>query len=137
MSLIKCPECGKEISNKANTCIHCGYPIHKHLPQVKVCGLCGFQNEDTTEYCKQCGMKMQRYSGNVTAAPQVHNSTEKPKQTWKTVIIVFCCIMYPFVGTILMWILEKPRSRDRRIGLTILCLTYWLLLLFYRIINLA
>lgn len=25
--LIKCPECGKEVSDKANHCIHCGYPL--------------------------------------------------------------------------------------------------------------
>ena len=30
MSLIKCPECGKEISSMAETCPHCGYPIHKN-----------------------------------------------------------------------------------------------------------
>lgn len=29
MSLIKCPECGKEISDKSKYCIHCGYPISK------------------------------------------------------------------------------------------------------------
>lgn len=27
MALIKCPECGKEISDKAPACIHCGCPI--------------------------------------------------------------------------------------------------------------
>lgn len=27
MALIICPECGKEISNKAKYCIHCGYPL--------------------------------------------------------------------------------------------------------------
>lgn len=27
MSLIKCPECGKEISDRAESCIHCGCPI--------------------------------------------------------------------------------------------------------------
>lgn len=27
MALIKCPECGKEISDKAKVCIQCGYPI--------------------------------------------------------------------------------------------------------------
>lgn len=27
MSLIKCPECKREISDKAKACIHCGYPI--------------------------------------------------------------------------------------------------------------
>ena len=29
MALIKCSECGKEISEKAKTCIHCGNPIFK------------------------------------------------------------------------------------------------------------
>ena len=27
MALIKCPECGKEISDKAPACIHCGFPL--------------------------------------------------------------------------------------------------------------
>lgn len=27
MALIKCPECGKDISDKAQVCINCGYPI--------------------------------------------------------------------------------------------------------------
>lgn len=27
MALIQCPECGKEISNKAPSCIYCGYPL--------------------------------------------------------------------------------------------------------------
>lgn len=31
MSLIKCPECGKEISDKSDKCIGCGFP----LPQQK------------------------------------------------------------------------------------------------------
>lgn len=25
--IIKCPECGKEISDKSKQCIHCGYPL--------------------------------------------------------------------------------------------------------------
>lgn len=29
MALIKCPECGKDISDKASSCINCGYPISK------------------------------------------------------------------------------------------------------------
>lgn len=29
MSLLKCPECGKEISNKATQCINCGFPLLK------------------------------------------------------------------------------------------------------------
>ena len=29
MSLIKCPECGKEISDSIEKCIHCGFPLKK------------------------------------------------------------------------------------------------------------
>ena len=31
--LIKCPECGKEISDKAKQCIYCGYPLEEHRLQ--------------------------------------------------------------------------------------------------------
>ena len=30
MALIKCPECGKEISDKAESCIYCGYPLKEN-----------------------------------------------------------------------------------------------------------
>lgn len=29
MSLLKCPECGKEVSDKAGVCPNCGFPIEK------------------------------------------------------------------------------------------------------------
>lgn len=36
MALIKCSECGKEISDKANQCIHCGNPIfEERIEKVK------------------------------------------------------------------------------------------------------
>lgn len=31
MALIKCPECGKEISDSVKICPHCGYSIRKHI----------------------------------------------------------------------------------------------------------
>lgn len=31
MALITCPECGKEISDKSDKCIHCGYPLNNVL----------------------------------------------------------------------------------------------------------
>lgn len=33
MALIKCPDCGNEVSDKAKACIHCGYPIEDMQPQ--------------------------------------------------------------------------------------------------------
>lgn len=29
MALIKCPECGKEVSDKSPSCVHCGFPLIK------------------------------------------------------------------------------------------------------------
>lgn len=32
MALIKCPECDKEVSDKAFACIHCGFPLNNIQP---------------------------------------------------------------------------------------------------------
>ena len=31
MALIKCPECGQEISDRAKACIHCGFPLSEEI----------------------------------------------------------------------------------------------------------
>ena len=31
MALIKCPECGGNVSDKSDICVHCGYPIKNIL----------------------------------------------------------------------------------------------------------
>lgn len=36
MALIKCPECGKEVSEHSENCIGCGYPISKFLAKHKM-----------------------------------------------------------------------------------------------------
>lgn len=36
MALIKCPECGKEISDKAGKCPNCGYPIDVQEEKIRV-----------------------------------------------------------------------------------------------------
>lgn len=44
MAIIKCPECGKEISDKSEYCISCGYPIKKYLQERDTTAV----KEDTT-----------------------------------------------------------------------------------------
>ena len=34
MALIICPECNKEISNKSDTCIHCGHPLVNYICNI-------------------------------------------------------------------------------------------------------
>jgi hypothetical protein len=36
MALINCPECQKEISNKATSCPNCGYPISESKTSIKI-----------------------------------------------------------------------------------------------------
>ena len=36
MTLIKCNECGKEISDKAEICVNCGNPIQKEIEKEKL-----------------------------------------------------------------------------------------------------
>ena len=36
MALIKCPECGKEVSDRAVSCPNCAYPIEAESPEGEV-----------------------------------------------------------------------------------------------------
>lgn len=47
MALINCPECGKEVSDKADKCINCGCPISEDI----------VYEDDTSESCPKCGGK--------------------------------------------------------------------------------
>ena len=56
MALIICPECGKQISNTAKQCIHCGCEImtcpecnEVYVGKVEECKNCGFQFVEKTE----------------------------------------------------------------------------------------
>lgn len=51
MALIKCSECGKEISDTAKECIHCGCPIIKKV----VCSECNTEVDSTVKICPNCG----------------------------------------------------------------------------------
>lgn len=58
MALIKCPECGKSISDKSDRCIHCGYPIYletNNLSERIICPYCGSKNFKSNSNCNNCG----------------------------------------------------------------------------------
>ena len=65
MALIKCSECGKEISSKAKACPHCGNPIEEEIKEEKkikekniTCPECGAKNENGSVFCEKCGQKL-------------------------------------------------------------------------------
>lgn len=98
MALIQCPNCGAQISDKAPTCLHCGYapnPIEqKTEPDEKqsVCTECGTVLEADAKLCPQCGCP-------VPAEIEVTSSQPKSKkQFWKTTIAVSLVIIVLFIG---------------------------------------
>lgn len=54
MALIKCKECGKEFSDKASQCIHCGCPIEKEETKI-FCVDCGNELKISDKVCSKCG----------------------------------------------------------------------------------
>lgn len=60
MGMIKCPECGKEISENATSCPNCGSPVKKQ-PQyqgpIKMCKHCKEFMPKSYKVCPKCGRK--------------------------------------------------------------------------------
>ena len=54
--LIKCPECGKEISDKAENCPNCGYPISKEQTQPIVEEVSGQKIETVPKKAEMSGL---------------------------------------------------------------------------------
>lgn len=51
MALINCKECGREISDQAISCPHCGAPVVREI----FCQKCGTRIPADTRYCPTCG----------------------------------------------------------------------------------
>lgn len=51
MAIIKCPECGHQISDKAPTCPHCGVEIAGKITKCPNCGQTYFNEETTCPFC--------------------------------------------------------------------------------------
>ena len=67
---MKCPECGREISDKTDICIGCGFPIRKYIDEKKAeeeknkkvpCPYCGEPCSQEDDYCDECGMRLTPY----------------------------------------------------------------------------
>lgn len=59
MALIQCPECGKEISDKAIGCPNCGAVVKK-----KFCQHCGESIDTDCVVCPKCGKQVGEFGGN-------------------------------------------------------------------------
>ncbi len=63
MALIKCSECGHEVSDRATACPHCGIPIVK----IVVCDECGMKIKDSDRVCPHCGCPNKYYEQKISS----------------------------------------------------------------------
>lgn len=79
MALIKCPECNKEISNKATQCIYCGYPLGEISANdtdntVDELDTVGF------DFKKEIGEELSKLLDNINSAYEYHiNHNDKSR----------------------------------------------------------
>ena len=59
MALIRCPECGKEISDRAPSCPNCGTPFN----EKKYCKFCGELIDMECIVCPICGKQVEELNG--------------------------------------------------------------------------
>lgn len=73
MAMIQCPECGKEISDKAKKCIHCGkvFVEEKPVNEEIRCSECGAVLAEIDEICPNCGCPVEKI---------IKQEDEKPQQ---------------------------------------------------------
>lgn len=71
MSLIQCPECGKEISDKAVSCPNCGYSFQK----MKFCKFCGERIPEDSIICTKCGRQVENQQQNGFTINNVSNAS--------------------------------------------------------------
>ena len=121
MGLIKCPECGKEISDKADVCIGCGFPIKRHITNqcsyfmnddiTIACKKCGEKNNKGDTYCKSCGTKLTD-SNNI----MFELTDDKKKVSKLSVLAVACSFLgkYSYIGAILAFIDICIRKKDKQ-----------------------
>ena len=93
MALIKCPNCGEEISDKAVKCPKCGaeFPVEK--PQ-KVCKECGEILEDDEIVCHRCGCPVENQQ------EEKQTLEIKVKKSFNKKYLVFAIGMVVIIGLI-------------------------------------
>ncbi len=91
MAMIKCPECGNEVSDKAKKCIHCGKILIEE--PKKICGECGKEIDINAAECPHCGCPVE--TEKIAVA-------EKPKKNMKKLIIpIVIVVIVAIIGIVI------------------------------------
>lgn len=88
MALIKCPECGKEVSDKAIECPQCKAKLKEPELVKKICLECGTELQDDERICPKCGCPVPTEEQIKVEAVKKHK-----KKILKIVILIIAIIL--------------------------------------------
>lgn len=161
MGLIKCPECGKEISDKAEICVNCGFPIKNFLVKdensdkeqvvrseignssnnpkeeseqnVVFCRVCGEKNNADDNYCKSCASRL--YKSNFeTAFDDIGNKDKKDSamSIVSFILSIFGCMCYIGLIFAIIDLIAGKRERKHRFSIiAILLCIAWTIIFIF------
>ncbi len=109
MSLVACPECQKNISDFAEACPFCGFPISKMNHSLVICKTCGNPIVADTNICPTCEYKTTHQSNFVQDATvsrdgvsskyevEFDSKKKKTKPFPKATIVIIFAIIFIFL----------------------------------------
>lgn len=123
MSLINCPECNREISDRAGACPHCGFPINA-------------KNAETVSYTTHASMSNSTFSQNQLQAPQYNNNIPKPQNSPLGILALILSILgCTFIVGIILAIIDLRKKDDYKKTCSIVALCICCFWLFIGIIS--
>ena len=118
MALIKCPECGNEISNRAPACIFCGYPIQEKQREDVIYTAGKSENSRVTY---ENDISTQNTNLEITKSEDVEKPQEKNKNPYNLIII--CCIIA--IALIASFAVQGKKKIDEQTSLAKQSITYY------------
>lgn len=105
MAMINCPECGKEISDKAKKCVYCGkvFSEEENIQQEIRCSECGEILSKNDKICPKCGCPVDEETSEIDLKkPQQVEVTniKVTANTKKMIIGIVAAIAICFLGLV-------------------------------------
>lgn len=107
MALVKCKNCGKEISDKATACPTCGTPINK--PENQRCTECGFILSSEDNICQIAAAYPKQWIATKIEIPNVQPTKRESKRK-KPLIIVAVILIFAIIASAISFTYYKKQK---------------------------
>ncbi len=136
MAIIKCPECGRQVSEKAPSCPNCGVEIAGKIEQCGNCGNLYFKEDKVCPVCHhsneahrsiQTPPANQTVETNETARPSAdktaetarHTEPESPQKKKNRTTLIVSLVLVALVAAVSLYIYKDSSSRKEEKAYTL------------------